>query len=542
MPRAPASGNCDVVVEDAGVGDKGKRPNHSSHTDKFEPAHNARVATLCSRPADETEVLAPSVHQAATLQAGPRCCSCRVFLFALTCAAVWACHRSHLLSLRRTLEAVGDGRPSSEAPDEYGPALAPKPWKRAHRVPNSCEQPFACSFNKVLAGGTEVGLLEAIAYECEECAPRHAPVRVFTDFDDTIYSSLRSKHVTFAAGTDFREGANTTHGRLYAGVAWLFYAISYAHGGPAKALWDLISASLGVEAARAERELLEILVGKNGVAPKRRMDVVVVTSRPSQKGARARDVEDERAVCFVDEGHQFGGYKHPGDHRVMEYFEEVARSAGRDEGWGFATSHGYTLLSKFLPGFAWNVLGGITNFVTTLDVASPVNGTPSSLSDKRGTYQVVGSHKAEFILAWVWSHPEEAFVWFGDNGQGDLCTGARLLKNMSSDPLKRLRGVFIHDMHRVANHGVDPQWAGHHGELGILPDALDDFDCGLNASEFAAEVGSRAFFFENYLEAAEIVRRLDIIDDEAFQLVLRGFRSDLMTGFCCEGDVVPEAS
>jgi hypothetical protein len=243
---------------------------------------------------------------------------------------------------------------------------------------------------------------------------RPTPIRVFTDFDDTLYSSLRKKHVSFAAGTDSRKGPNTTHGRLYAGVAWLYHAISYAHGGPAGALWDLINAStqfgLVDEAGNAQREILELLSRSHGLTPPGRMDVVVVTARPTQKC--------ELPVCSVDEAHQFGGSKHPEDLKVISYFEEVGRISGRDEGWGFASSHGYTYLTKFLPGFVFNVLAGITNFVTTLDVDSPVNGTPSVLSDRRATYQIVAEHKANFILSWIWSRPEEGFVWFGDNGQG----------------------------------------------------------------------------------------------------------------------------
>merc|ERR1711957_582551 len=128
----------------------------------------------------------------------------------------------------------------------------------------------------------------------------------------------------------------------------------------------------------------------------------------------------------------------------------------------------------------------------------------------------------------------------GDNGQGDVCTGARLLKNMSVDPSQRLRGIFIHDLQQVANHGTDPKWAGHHGELGIQPDALDDFDCGLNASEFAVEVGKRVFFFASYLDAAEIARQLKIIDDTAFQMVRRGFISDRRMGLCCHEEAMPQ--
>merc|ERR1711976_582555 len=74
-------------------------------------------------------------------------------------------------------------------------------WADAHRIGPSCNQ-SSCFSDKVLAGGREVILTEAVAYECEECAPRHTPVRIFTDFDDTIYSSMRSRHVTFAAGSD----------------------------------------------------------------------------------------------------------------------------------------------------------------------------------------------------------------------------------------------------------------------------------------------------------------------------------------------------
>merc|ERR1719416_353592 len=166
----------------------------------------------------------------------------------------------------------------------------------------------------------------------------------------------------------------------------------------------------------------------------------------------------------------------------------------------------------------WNVLGGITNFVTTFDVASPAEGTPSAFSDKRSTFNIVAESKANFILSWVWSHPEESFVWFGDNGQGDVCTGGLLLKNLTDDPLQRLRGIFIHDMTGQAGHKDDPLWAGHRGELGITPDAFDAYACGLNASEFAAEVGSRVFFFQNFSEAASIARRLGIIDEVAEQV------------------------
>merc|ERR1719203_2463035 len=165
-----------------------------------------------------------------------------------------------------------------------------------------------------------------------------------------------------------------------------------------------------------------------------------------------------------------------------------------------------------MPGMLWNVLGGITNFVTTLDVASPADGNPSMFSDKRNTYNIVAEYKANFILSWAWNHPEESFVWFGDNGQGDVCTAGLLLQNLTSDPLRRLRGIFIQDITRLANHADDPRWAGHRGELGIVPGSLDSFACGLSSEEFASEMGSRVFFFENFLEAASQVWKHGIID------------------------------
>lgn len=369
---------------------------------------------------------------------------------------------------------------------------------------------------------------------------RRAGIRVFADFDDTLYSSMGARHYSFTAGTDKRHGSNKTHGRIYAGLGWLFYAIAYAHGGPAKAMRELIGAAesqgLGAQASAAREELVRMLSASRTTWG--RMDVVVVTARPSLKDERGVDNTDERAGCFVDEARMFGGYKHPGDTRVIEYFGEVASQVGNDEGWGFAKSHGYTYLSTFLPGMLWNVLGGITNFVTTLDVASPAHGEPSMWSDKRQTFEIVAQHKANFILSWAWQHPEESFVWFGDNGQGDVCTGGLLLKNLTADPLRRLRGIFIHDMRSQARHRDDPKWAGHRDELGIQGDAFDKFSCGVSAAEFAAEIGHRVFFFENYLEAGQQVRSAGLIDEEGEKLVTRGFYRDRGAGFCCDNYAV----
>lgn len=347
-------------------------------------------------------------------------------------------------------------------------------------------------------------------------------VRVFSDFDDTIWSSMRKRHVTFAAGSDSRRGTNTTHGRIYAGVGWLYHAISYAHGGPANALWELVATAS--EAGDPMRELANEAADElsrllQNTVPRGRMDVVLVTARPARN----------------DSSRQFGGDKHPDDKRLIEYFREVARFAPRDEGWGFAQHHGYAYLSTFGWGMIRNVLGGFLNLVTTLQIDSPVNGTPQAVSDRRGTYQAIGRHKAEFIIAWANSSPDESFVWFGDNGQGDLCTGAVLLANFTG-PTSPLRGVFIHDVSKATNHPGDSAWAGHRGEVGIMPHALDDFDCGMKSSEFTSLIGDKVFIFENYVEAADLAKKAGLIDSDDVASVRAGFDRDIRFGYCCEGD------
>merc|ERR1712194_357199 len=87
-----------------------------------------------------------------------------------------------------------------------------------------------------------------------------------------------------------------------------------------------------------------------------------------------------------------------------------------------------------------------------------------------------------------------------------------------------------------AGHGRDPVWAGHRGELGILEDALDQYDCGVNSTEFMAEIGHRVFIFDNYLQASSMVKEQGILDEGWTQFVREGYASDRRNGLCCEDD------
>jgi len=393
---------------------------------------------------------------------------------------------------------------------------------------------------------TIVVLSTAAAPSAGEMIYSQRPIRVFSDFDDTIYSSLREKHVTFSSGSDPRQGSNATHGRIYAGVGWLYHAISYRHGGPAGNLWKLLqtvrtpadqqtAASLQDLAAASKKELQALLrVGRPTGGTPGRMDVVLVTARPAQSGEQP-EVSDARRLCATDEEHEFGGRKHPGDQKVIDYFADVGEAAGPSEGWGFSKVHGYGFLSLYITGFVRNVLGGILNFVTTADTASPADGTPAQIADRRSTYATLAQMKADFILSWLAHDLDEDFVWFGDNGQGDVCTAALLLQNFSASTARgqRLRGVFIHDLRNHTAHGDDSLWAGHRGELGITADALDEFECGLGSAEFKALLGRRIFRYGDYLQASDQAFQAGLIGEDALQTVRKGYWRDLEQGLCC---------